>query len=148
MKLQEALYWTMSITKSSFEGTVKIQSPWYRRWLKSGSCISGLLLCITNMRKKDSVCITFQRPQKIIYFLPKRNSNKIILKFAYPRKFMVKIFRTVKHRNFNEDSSLSWTYIFFPYWALFLYWIWYRMEKWHTESLNAITANHIYSSRK
>lgn len=140
---------TMSITKSSFQGTVKIQSPWYRRWLKSGSCISGLLLCITNMRKKESIHITFQRSQKIIYFLAKRNSNKMILKFAYPRKFMVKIFRTVKNRNFSEDSHLSWTFFFFfPYWALFPYWIWYRMENWHTESLTAITANHTDSSRK
>ena len=136
---------TMSITKSSFEGTVKIQSPWYRRWLKSGSCISGLLLSITNM--KASIHITFQRSQKIIYFLAKRNSNKMILKSAYPRKLIVKIFRTVKNRNFNEDSYLCWTF-FFPYCALFPYWIWYRMENRHTESLTAITANHTDSSRK
>lgn len=57
--------------------------------------------------------MTFQRSQEIIYFLAKRNSNKIILKFAYPRKFMVKIFRTVKNRNFNEGSYLSWTFFFF-----------------------------------
>ena len=53
------------------------------------------------IQKKESIRITFQRSQEIIYFLAKRNSNKIILKFAYPRKFMVKIF-------FNCNDKIAW----------------------------------------
>lgn len=97
----------------------------------TGLCILWLLLCIINVKNKAFMLLSKGHRKEFIFLL-RETLIKIFWKLAYPRKFMVKNFRTITNRNFNEDSYLSW--VLFPYCSLFLCCLWYRREN-GTQSL-------------